>query len=1783
MASDGKIIIDTKLDISGFEKDVETASKKAANDLGKGTEKAMKQAETSINNVGKAFKNIDFSKIAKQMESVGNSIDKTSSKIEAQKAKLEKLKTSYENATNVKQKDNISAQMEKTTLSIGKLESKLSSLNAKKLNLEEAQSAINGLDGEFKSASVSIGKSADTINNKTKEINKNVSSNLTNVGEKISKAGDKISSVGSKLTTGVTLPLTGMAVAAAKVGMDFDSSMSRVQAISGATGDEFTQLHDQALKLGKDTAFSAKEAANGMENLASAGFNTTEIMSAMPGMLDLAASSGESVATSSDIAASALRGFGLEASDASHVADVLAQNASKTNAQVADTGEALKYVATNAHAAGWSLEETTAAIGELSNYGVKGSQAGTTLREMLVRLASPSKEAAGDMEALGFNAFDSQGKMKSLSTVISEYSKALEGKTDKQKQDYTATIFGQEAMSGMLALVQGGSSALDDLTNSYKASDGAASSMAKIMQDNSKSSIEQMVGSLETAAITVEEDFAPMIIEAANYIQDLANKFASLTPEEQEFYVKLLAVAAGIGPVVKGAGTLTTIFGGLTKAAGWISKTFGTAAAAETVLGAEAATATTGGLAGLASGLAAIAPVAIPVAAALAALTLGVAAYETAQDQLDDKLTRTTDNMNDWEKAINGMTGYTFKSRKELEDLGIEYKDFGDNISDNFKKKVEESTQTLHEFELFLGKMNLDKVIDDSESNSFNTQIEKMVNDAINTINSKKAETQKSLSDLFKLDDDTIDSTEQSVIDSISKGYDSQISEENQLKSEILAIKQKAVDEKRALNDQEVKDVKDKTEKIKEIELEAAGGTDEEKAYAKNEFSARVESVNPEDASKILQEKKQEFDEENVQIKAQYDTQLDMLKQHIKQQEEIENDANSSDAEKEAAKTEIANAQAEYDKFSELKDKKVKLKSDEWAEYIKIFNQKNPEALALVDVFDGKELEKQDLVAQQKLKSMKETFQGLNDITESGTYKLWNTTTNSAEDVTVTVDKATGLITGAYSETTEQVGGYTEQMAQDNAELGVSHSQLAAECQTALNNLAGAHINASGQITNASGQMVGALDNVTTAADGTTTGILNINGTPIEIQTNADGTISNMNEVTTAIQNIPEEKYVDTSSNAPDTTNDANNLKSAVDAVPTEHSTVFKAVMQGWDSLKQAFTQADFSYTPTFGYMQKYTGTNGGDEGLSYVNEHKWEISSGSEQVAYLGSGSQIMDHMTSVNEMNQEISSQVGKYISPIIQSLNSALSQQTAKLSAVADNTGEIVDNDKTSSADILKQLNLSSSLASDLVNSMNKRSTGTFSGLQSELNNAQIAVDLADSMKVEDNYWVSYYTQWKKSVEDEIKDTEDKDRKEELEKQKDYLDEQLSASKDAAQDEIEACKYNAKEQEKIAEEKKDKLVKLAEATTDAIKAQLEAEKSAAEKVINDELDALETSYNNKIAKIKSNLSDATAEIDDKLAELEDDSTEEDRDNTRQEYKDSIAVLETKMANTASEADKKAYALQIKDKKAELSNQEDAWDLEDEKAALEDEKALLEEKAQNKEDEAEEEYNTQKEALETQLKNTDAYYDKLLETDSVNAQARYTLLNSRQEDLVTLLNSYAPNWQDAGQSLADSLLTGLNSNKQSVSDAVSELVALRSSSATSTTSSSTGYATGTSNNAVAGLYNVDEDGFEVQSGNAVAYVGQGAAIKNHMESEQYINAEIANQVALMKSSILAEQANMQNALLNSIAGNSNSSIVTNDNAINFNVDNFHNYSSSDIEQIANELGTLAYRKKKY
>lgn len=417
---------------------------------------------------------------------------------------------------------------------------------------QSLKAQVASLAAEYKKLGMS---SSDAFKKAWSEIERSSGTSADTTVRYWTGAADKIKSIiGTAAKAAGAATVTGLA-AAVKTGMDFEAQMSRVRAISGATDEEFAKLNAQAKQLGADTAFSSYEAAEGMENLASAGFDVEETIAAMPGMLNLAASSGEDLASSADIAASTLRGFKMDASEAGHVADVLAKNAADTNAAVADTGEAMKYVAPVASAMGIGFEETAASIGIMADAGIKGSQAGTTLRGALSRIAKPTKVMRETMDELGISFYDADGKMKSLTDMTAMLEDATSGLSDEQKNQALITLFGQESLSGMLALISRGSGELGRLTEEYKNCDGSAEEMAKTMQNNLKGAVEQLGGSAESLGIelyeNIEEPLKDVTEAATEQINDLTdalkdNGIEGLVPEETVTTVKNLGSAASV-------------------------------------------------------------------------------------------------------------------------------------------------------------------------------------------------------------------------------------------------------------------------------------------------------------------------------------------------------------------------------------------------------------------------------------------------------------------------------------------------------------------------------------------------------------------------------------------------------------------------------------------------------------------------------------------------------------------------------------------------------------------------------------------------------------------------------------------------------------------------------------------------------------------------------------------------------------------------------------------------------------------------------------------------------------------------------------------------------------------------------------------------------------------------------------------------------------------------------------------------------------------------------------
>lgn len=487
----------------------------------------------------------------------------------------------------------------------------------------------------------------------------------TKIGNNLSSAGKSLTSAGSTLTKSVTVPIVGAGTAVVKLSSDFESAMSKVSAISGATGSDLDALNQKAQEMGAKTKFSATESAEAFTYMAMAGWKTEDMLQGIDGIMALAAADGLDLATTSDIVTDALTAFGLSASDSGHFADVLAKAASNANTNVTLLGESFKYAAPVAGALGYSAEDTAIALGLMANAGIKGSQGGTALRSSLSRLIKPTDDAAALMEKYGLSMTNADGSMKSLGQVMDMLRNNMGDLTEAEQAQAAATLFGQEAMSGMLSIINASDKDYEKLTSAVYDADGAAQEMADTMLDNLGGQLTLLKSALEGLAIQFGEILLPYIKQFVTWLQNLTQKLQNLTPEQKEQIVKWAAVAASIGPVLLVVGKLVTGIGGLITTLGKIPGAVSSISGGMTKLvtgfknigeGITLAKAGFPGMAAQASKLgAAIGGITAPVAAVIAIIAALVAAFATLWKTNEEFRNKMTSIWNEIKETIGGF------------------------------------------------------------------------------------------------------------------------------------------------------------------------------------------------------------------------------------------------------------------------------------------------------------------------------------------------------------------------------------------------------------------------------------------------------------------------------------------------------------------------------------------------------------------------------------------------------------------------------------------------------------------------------------------------------------------------------------------------------------------------------------------------------------------------------------------------------------------------------------------------------------------------------------------------------------------------------------------------------------------------------------------------------------------------------------------------------------------------------------------------------------------------
>ena len=509
-------------------------------------QKALSDVEKNIRNTQKELKDVEkllkldpgnVTLLAQKQKLLKDAVSET-------KEKLESLKTAAEQANEALARGEITQGQ----------------YDALQREIIETEQELRRLEEQANQSATAMQKIADT-------------------GEKWKTAGANIEAAGKKL-----LPITGVVTAAGTAAVttaaNFESSMSKVAAVSGASGTELEALGKKARELAATSKFSASEAAEGLNYMAMAGWKTEDMLDGLEGVMNLAAASGENLGTTSDIVTDALTAFGLKASDSGHFADVLAAASSNANTNVSMMGETFKYAAPVAGALGFSVEDTAEAIGLMANAGIKGSQAGTSLRTIMTNLAGDVKICGANIGEVTIATTNADGSMRDLSDILADCRVAFSGLSESEKAAAAETLVGKNAMSGFLALMNAGEADINKLSGAIDNCDGSAKKMADTMNDNLQGQLTILKSALEELAISFGELLLPAVTSIVNALQGVVNFLNGLPEPIKKVIVVIALVAAALGPVLIVIGKVVSAIGTIMTLAPKIAAAINTAKAA---------------------------------------------------------------------------------------------------------------------------------------------------------------------------------------------------------------------------------------------------------------------------------------------------------------------------------------------------------------------------------------------------------------------------------------------------------------------------------------------------------------------------------------------------------------------------------------------------------------------------------------------------------------------------------------------------------------------------------------------------------------------------------------------------------------------------------------------------------------------------------------------------------------------------------------------------------------------------------------------------------------------------------------------------------------------------------------------------------------------------------------------------------------------------------------------------------------------------------------------------
>ena len=928
-------------------------------------------------------------------------------------------------------------------------------------------------------------------------------SQLSKTFSSMTSVGNAISGVGSTLTKSVTVPLVAAGTACTKMAMSFDTNFAKVSTLLDKGTVDYAKYKQSILENSTKMGTAVGEYSEAVYQALSASVDQGHAIEFTNNAIKLAKSGFTDAASAVDILTTCINAYSMSADDATSISDklILTQNLGKTT--VNELASTMGSVIPTAKSFGVNIDQVCASIAQMTKNGISTAESVTYLNGMLNELGSAGTDAS---EALKKKTGKTFVELMNSGMKLTDVIKILQESAKENKVALNDMFGNIRAGKGALTLAKDEGSDFNNILQQMTNSAGTTDTAFKKVADTTEARLKKKLNELKNQGIEIGEKLIPLAEKGIQFIGKLADKFNGLSDSQQENLLKWSALAIAAGPFLKilggGISTIGTIGTKLISLSGALKTT----TAATSALGTASSVASgASGLGALAGGLGTIASVALPVTLAFGAIAGTIYAVHENNELLNTSLNTTVEELSPLQRLWNDMDGGIIKTREEMEKLGLIHHEWSDNVAPETQEAINKTAKAWQDMNLEIKNSEVNNLtIDPSTAQRLQQQTNNVCNTIVQEIKNKQLEANKSLGEYFNVDN-SLDYMEQSLLSFFDRSSLAQQQKVIECKDKINAIYQKASDEHRAITNAEVTQIGQLQQEMSNIQIDTLAKANEEKLELQAEFNVKMRNIDMQGASELMKQKAQERDDNIAKDTEYYDKKIELLSSNMHNMNQTQQIA----------------AQEQINKLKDEKEKKLQIDRETYDGYLKTIEEKYPEIADRIDLYTGKMLSNEEYRMKKSLEDMTSHYYGINDITESGMQRLYNTETKTWNDVYLNVDENTGKISGAWNKTTGDIEACSNDVANKLSNLTSNYNNFTEGQKNDLLACISSNNSYDANTKAIASSVIGQLQGVGSTINGVYTETINCNGTPVRVQVDKYGTINNLQEIINKIRSVP--------------------------------------------------------------------------------------------------------------------------------------------------------------------------------------------------------------------------------------------------------------------------------------------------------------------------------------------------------------------------------------------------------------------------------------------------------------------------------------------------------------------------------------------------------------------------------------------------------------------------------------------------------------------------------------